>query len=276
MKNTFFYRKISFWLLFSYTSSMSAQQTVSLVTDFKTDRRFANTTEIYKAEKASDTDVLTEIEANYGLGDVVRITVAPPKPKPEPVKVAVTTNNAINTPKTNLATVANSTPRTQPTTRQTKPVQVEYRIIESKTTLPSAATTKTNSIPVSTTKTVSAPIASKTTTIPVAATMPSIPVASKTNTTAEEKQPQDLGTESSNNAGKLVAVNSNENLTNTSIENNETRVSNRATKSSNSVKSVKSSKSNRKKSFSLFENISFKSAKKSKPSGGKKYGCYRF
>ncbi len=276
MKNTSFYRKISFWLLFSYTSSMSAQQTASLVTDFKTDRRFANTTEIYKAEKASDTDVLTEIEANYGLGDVVRITVAPPKPKPEPVKVAVTTYNTVNTPKTNLATVANSTPRTQPTTRQTKPVQVEYRIIESKTTLPSTSTTTTNATPVSKTTNVSAPIASKTTTIPITVSTPSIPVASKTNASADEKKPQDLTAENSPNASKLVSMNNNEDLTNTSVENKETRVSNRASKSSNSVKSVKSSKSNSKKSFSLFKNISFTSAKKSKPSGGKKYGCYRF
>lgn len=276
MKNTSFLKKIQFWLLLSYTSSISAQQTASLVTNSKTDSRFANTTEIYKSEKASDTDVLNEIEANYGLGDVVRITVAPPKPKPEPVKVAVNTTNTVNTPKTNINAVAHSTPRTQPTTRQTKPVQVVYRTIESKATLPSTATTTTNATLVSKTTTVSAPIASKTTTIPVAATTLPISMASKTSTSADEKKSQDLVAENSPNAGKLVAMNNNEELTNTSVESKETRVSNRATKSSNSVKSVKSSKSNSKKSFSLFKNISFKSNKRSKPSGGNKYGCYRF
>jgi hypothetical protein len=48
----------------------------------KTDKKYANTTEVYKKDGATDTDVLGEISTDYGLGDVVRISVAPPPPPP--------------------------------------------------------------------------------------------------------------------------------------------------------------------------------------------------
>lgn len=51
------------------------------VKNTQTDKTYANTTEIYKAKAATDEQVLNEITGDYGLGDVVRISDAPP-PKP--------------------------------------------------------------------------------------------------------------------------------------------------------------------------------------------------
>jgi hypothetical protein len=51
----------------------------------KTDNNYANTTEINKTKGASDAQVLSEIEGDYGLGDVVRIVITTPKPVTEPL-----------------------------------------------------------------------------------------------------------------------------------------------------------------------------------------------
>jgi hypothetical protein len=49
-----------------------------------TDEKFANTTVVYKDSNATDLDVLSQMDNSIGMGDVVRITVAPPKPAPAP------------------------------------------------------------------------------------------------------------------------------------------------------------------------------------------------
>ncbi len=100
------------YLLNLNTSILSAQNTS--VKGTKTDKVFANTTEIYKSKTASDAQVLAELESDYGIGDVVRISDAPPatttapltrttsiqsekKPLPAIPKTVSANNNAILT-----------------------------------------------------------------------------------------------------------------------------------------------------------------------------------
>ena len=51
----------------------------------RTDEKYSNTTIVYRNDKnASDAVILSQIEKEYGMGDVVRIAEAPPKPKVAP------------------------------------------------------------------------------------------------------------------------------------------------------------------------------------------------
>jgi hypothetical protein len=63
-------------LLSSFSFNTSAQQAV--VKETLTNKNYANTTEIHKKESATDADVLSQLEGNYGIGDEVRISIAPP------------------------------------------------------------------------------------------------------------------------------------------------------------------------------------------------------
>lgn len=65
--------------LFALAISASAQ-----VKSTHTDQKYANTTVVYKDTAASDHEVLNMLGDEYGLSDVVRVTVAPPKPAPAP------------------------------------------------------------------------------------------------------------------------------------------------------------------------------------------------
>ncbi|MBL7828801.1 MAG: hypothetical protein JNJ57_19350 [Saprospiraceae bacterium] len=51
----------------------------------QTDEKYANTTVVYKDKAANDQDVLNTLGSEYGMGDVIRVTVAPPKPAAAPV-----------------------------------------------------------------------------------------------------------------------------------------------------------------------------------------------
>ena len=62
-------------------ASLNAQ---SPIKGAATDEKFANTTVVYKESNATDLDVLSRMDNSIGMGDVVRITVAPPKPAPTP------------------------------------------------------------------------------------------------------------------------------------------------------------------------------------------------
>jgi hypothetical protein len=64
-------------LLFSFCFTATAQQT-GIVKETLTNKNYANTTEIHKKETATDAEVLSQLEGNYGIGDEVRISVAPP------------------------------------------------------------------------------------------------------------------------------------------------------------------------------------------------------
>jgi hypothetical protein len=85
------------------------------VRNTKTDRKYGNTTEVYKKGDATDNAVLGEIEKDYGLGDVVRITVAPPPPPPveeleKPKLTALSNNNDRNIPVLNVPNIINPIP----------------------------------------------------------------------------------------------------------------------------------------------------------------------
>lgn len=49
-----------------------------------TDEKFGYTTVVYKDKAATDKDVLSALDNSIGMGDVVRVTVAPPKPAAVP------------------------------------------------------------------------------------------------------------------------------------------------------------------------------------------------
>ena len=82
------YRRLYFWASLSLvTTALSAQTptTPRAIRGAKTDNSYSNTTEISKAKNATDEQVLSQIEGNYGLGDVVRIVITTPKPTTEPL-----------------------------------------------------------------------------------------------------------------------------------------------------------------------------------------------
>lgn len=81
-------------LLCSFSFTATAQQT-GVVKETLTNKNYANTTEVHKNAAATDAEVLSQLEGNYGIGDEVRISVAPPpkvsdslsKMKAKPVEV---------------------------------------------------------------------------------------------------------------------------------------------------------------------------------------------
>jgi hypothetical protein len=79
MQHTTHIIKLRLWLFMClFCSTVIAQSNQGAVKGTRTDKNFANTTEIHKTEKASDEQVLSEIEGDYGLGDVIHISNAPP------------------------------------------------------------------------------------------------------------------------------------------------------------------------------------------------------
>jgi hypothetical protein len=98
MKNNIYNKRISLWLYLClfYSLSFAQSNEGGAVKGTRTDKNFANTTAIYKSEKASDEQVLTEIEGDYGLGDMVRISNAPPATVVLPAPVLPKTVESIN------------------------------------------------------------------------------------------------------------------------------------------------------------------------------------
>jgi hypothetical protein len=98
MKNNTYNKRISLWLYLCLFCSLSFAQSnqEGAVKGTRTDKNFANTTAIYKSEKASDEQVLTEIEGDYGLGDVIRISNAAPASVVLPAPVLPKTVESIN------------------------------------------------------------------------------------------------------------------------------------------------------------------------------------
>jgi hypothetical protein len=99
------------WLGLS-CATISAQN--EAIKNTKTDKKYANTTEVYKKDGATDTDVLGEISSDYGLGDVVRISVAPPPPPPvealdKAKPITVSSNSKPNIPTFGTSSVNNPT-----------------------------------------------------------------------------------------------------------------------------------------------------------------------
>lgn len=75
-----------------------------------TDEKFANTTVVYKDSNATDLDVLSQMDNSIGMGDVVRITVAPPKPAPVPAVALKSASISTVSVKSNAAPVTASKP----------------------------------------------------------------------------------------------------------------------------------------------------------------------
>lgn len=104
MKNTFLFRHITALLLVftALNGSLNAQKTI----EQHTDERYGNTTVVYKNTNSNDdAALLQQLDKDFGMGDVVRITVAPPKPQPAP---AVAPKNAAAA--TSTASKATGTP----------------------------------------------------------------------------------------------------------------------------------------------------------------------
>lgn len=76
MKYLLFNRKtLLFSTLLAATVHLNAQ-----IESTHTDVKYGYTTVVYKDTTASDVDVLNALNNSIGMGDVVRVTVAPPKP----------------------------------------------------------------------------------------------------------------------------------------------------------------------------------------------------
>jgi hypothetical protein len=106
-----------------YTFDVKSQKTAVVGTE--TDSNFYNTTVVYKSEAATDMEALLSLNNNIGLGEVVRITTAPPKPKPEPTNATVNKPNVTvpaTTVRPNTATTNKPVTATKANTTVSKPV----------------------------------------------------------------------------------------------------------------------------------------------------------
>lgn len=82
-----------------------------------TDEKFANTTIVYKKGDANDAEILSQLNNSYGMSDVVRIAVAPPKPAVVPVAKI---EKSVSVP----AAVASNKPATPAQAKTSEPVAV--------------------------------------------------------------------------------------------------------------------------------------------------------
>lgn len=84
-------------LLIAVATTLNAQKPIK---GTATDENYAYTTVVYKDSSATDQQVLEQMDENLGIGDVVRITVAPPKPKPAPAVQASPQASVMPAPRT--------------------------------------------------------------------------------------------------------------------------------------------------------------------------------
>lgn len=89
--------------------ALAAQLAVQAQTPIESthvDEKFAYTTVVYKNKAADDQAVLQSLDSSFGIGDVVRVTLAPPPPpKPAPINTAPA---AVAVKKKELASVRSS------------------------------------------------------------------------------------------------------------------------------------------------------------------------
>jgi hypothetical protein len=283
MKNTSYFRTFALGTLL--VSSLSATAQGTLVTDTKTDVLYANTTQVFKSEKATDSQILAEIDGNFGIGDVVRIAVAPPPSKTLPPTQIATPKQTINSKTPNLVMV--STPTQQGTTttvstssnaapnvvKAAEPQRVTTPTQQKRTIVYIELGTKPNVVKAAESQRVTTSVNT-----PTNATPNVVKTAEPQGVTTPSEQKTTLAnieTPPSVNEANNV----DKNTERASTQNNERQMERKSTKSdrsSSSVKSKSSGKSSRKSSFSLFKNWSFKTTKSAKYKGGSKFGCYRF
>jgi hypothetical protein len=106
MQNLPLFTRTFFVLLLGLSNFAIAQQPT--VVNTKVNTTFANTTEVHKTKTATDIEVLNEIEKDYGLGDVVRISVAPPPPPPTE-QLPVSSKLGVNGGKQDMPLIPNAT-----------------------------------------------------------------------------------------------------------------------------------------------------------------------
>ncbi|MEI6408943.1 MAG: hypothetical protein WCR52_06155 [Bacteroidota bacterium] len=256
-----------------------------------TDEKFANTTVVYKDSTATDLDVLSRMDNSIGMGDVVRITVAPPKPAPAPVvplKSSSISNVAV---KSSAASISVSKP-TPALASAGKPTPTPVSAGKPSPALASAG--KSTPTPVSAGK----PVASTIVAVkPVAKPVPSRTVVSQPVLRPQNQNPTDLVASTdgimlnsvSQTSYKNINVPLTRNFKNDApvnvVKNKDVETLNapavvvapaasKAVAHVSSVKSVKSAKSYKKSSkkssgWTLF-------APKMKKHGKQRYNCYKF
>ena len=121
----YLYQFILLLYLLSLNTSILSAQTTS-VKGTKTDKVFANTTEIYKSKSASDAQVLAELESDYGIGDVVRISDAPPAS----TTVPLSRTTSVQSDKKAMPTIPNAV---SPANTSTPPLSKQALVISSGT-----------------------------------------------------------------------------------------------------------------------------------------------
>ncbi len=75
-------KQIAFKFIIPAVLSMVFQPLFGQIVGQSTDTNYYNTTVVYVKANTRGTDVLTSMESDFGLGDMIRIEVAPPPPQP--------------------------------------------------------------------------------------------------------------------------------------------------------------------------------------------------
>lgn len=239
------------------TATLSAQNIKETVTDEK----YANTTIVYKKGNANDAEILSQLNGSYGMSDVVRIAVAPPKPAAIPVAKIEKPSTAAAVPmvKPN-ATSAPKVAVAQPSaTAATPPVATAAKA-------PAAAKNgaQINAIPMIE---FTAPAAQNTNTMTASTDV-------MAEITAVHKTPAKPKVLTSNDFGQ--------NFTGNTVTESQTSTRSTAAPKQLSKSSGSTAKSGKKssKSGGWFDSSSARKkstpAKKHKKRGGQKYGCFKF
>lgn len=230
------------YLLSLNTSIISAQTTS--VKGTKTDKVFANTTEIYKSKSASDAQVLAELESEYGIGDVVRISDAPPASTTVPLS-------------------------------RTTSVQSDKKAMPA---IPKAVSLTNTSTPVENIPPVNKELAPKITSTPIPQN-----TQKSTSTTTNPLSNQALvissGTYKSDiemPEKKVISERNTPKAAESTIEKKSKAYSPPSVKSSKSTKSYMKSATSNKKFLFFFKKTNKKASKRTKYKDNSKVGCYKF
>lgn len=239
----YLYQFILLLYVLSLNISVLSAQTTS-VKGTKTDKTFANTTEIYKSKAASDAQVLAELESDFGIGDVVRISDAPPVS----TTVPLSRTTSIQSGKKPLPTI----PKTVSANNTATPIEnipaVNKEIVVKTVSTP---------IPQSTNKSQSA-------------TMPPLSQQALVITSGSYKSDIEMPER------KVVSEKNVPKATELMVERKAKSYLPPSVKSSKSTKSYKKSSSLGKRFLFFFKKTSNKSSKRSKYKDNNKFGCYKF
>ncbi len=244
-------------------TTLSAQNIKETVTDEK----YANTTIVYKKGNANDAEILGQLNGSYGMSDVVRIAVAPPKPAAIPVaKIEKPTTAAtVHSVRPN-AVAAPKLIATQPiATAPTKPVATTSTAKVAATAKPAAA----KPLP---TAPQAVPMIEFTAPTPAASTLTaSTDVMSEI--VAQRKTPVSAKNLTTNDFEQTFTVNA-------ATETQATTTAAAPKQLSKTSGSTATSGKKSSKSGGWFDGSSARKkstpAKKHKKRGGQKYGCFKF